>query len=144
MEVRRFSKEDNIDDVSRVYALSWKAAYSGLIPRDYLDSIPENRWSEYLAGVLPGLWLACDGGKITGVCTYAPARDKDCSDWGEIVSLYVLPCAYRKGIGTKLLRASMDSLLSMGYESLFLWAFEENYSARSFYEKTVFHKAETK
>lgn len=33
MEVRRFSEKDNIDGVSRVYALSWKAAYSGFIPR---------------------------------------------------------------------------------------------------------------
>lgn len=96
MEIRRFTENDSIPDVSRVYALSWKAAYSKFISRDYLCSIKENAWYEYLAGVLPNLWLASECGQIIGVCTYGPARDKACRAWGEIVSLYT---CFRKPTG---------------------------------------------
>lgn len=138
MEIRRFTEKDNLGDVSRVYALSWKAAYSKFIPRDYLCSIKENEWNEYLAGVLPNLWLASEGGQIIGACTYGSARDKACRAWGEIVSLYLLPRAYGKGYGTKLLRAAMDSLFEMGCGSVYLWVFEDNHTARRFYEKNGF------
>lgn len=138
MEIRRLTENDSICDVSRVYALSWKAAYSKFIPRDYLCSIKENAWYEYLAGVLPNLWLASECGQIIGVCTYGPARDKACRAWGEIVSLYLLPGAARKGYGTKLLRAAMDSLFEMGCGSVYLWVFEDNHTARRFYEKNGF------
>lgn len=139
MEIRRFSSEsDNIDEISRVYAQSWKTAYRTFIPQAYLDSIEENRWSEYLTGVLPNLWLACENGRITGVCTYAPARDSAYVGWGEIVSLYLLPQACGKGIGKKLLLASMESLNAMGLHNIYLWAFEDNLTARRFYEKNGF------
>ena len=48
MEIRRFLKTDNIDNVSRVYAQSWKSAYRGIVPQDYLDNISENKWSKIL------------------------------------------------------------------------------------------------
>lgn len=139
MEIRRFSLQcDNIDELSRVYAQAWKSAYSKFLPRDYLFSIKENAWFEYLSGALPNLWLASEGGQITGVCTYGPARDKAYRTWGEIASLYLLPQACGKGTGQKLLLASMDSLNAMGFHNIYLWAFKENFPARRFYEKNGF------
>jgi len=138
MEIRRFSETDNIDDVSRVYAQSWKSAYRGIVPQDHLDNIPQNRWSEKLSKELSNLWVVSDGKRIIGSSTYAPARDEKYGGWGEIISIYLLPEYFHQGIGTKLLRASMDALFAMGYGSLYLWVLEENRSARRFYEKNGF------
>jgi len=41
MEIRKLSPEDDRNALSRVYEKSWKHAYSGIIPQDYLDSIPQ-------------------------------------------------------------------------------------------------------
>ncbi|MDD4159496.1 MAG: GNAT family N-acetyltransferase [Synergistaceae bacterium] len=142
MEIRRFLETDNIDDVSRVYAKSWKSAYCGIVPQDYLDSIPENRWSKILINELSNLWIVSDGKQIIGSSTYALARDEKYSGWGEIISIYLLPSYFHLGIGTKLLRASMNELFSMGYENIYLWVLEDNFSARRFYEKNGFKMKE--
>lgn len=138
MEIRRFTEKDNIGDVSRVYALSWKAAYSEFIPRDYLRSIKENAWYEYLAGVLPSLWLASECGQIIGACTYGPARDEACRAWGETVSLYLLPRRRRERVRDKAAARGYGSLFEMGCGSVYLWVFEDNHTARRFYEKNGF------
>lgn len=138
MEIRRFLESDDIDEVSRVYAQSWKSAYSGIVPQDYLDGIAENRWSQILVSELSNLWVVSNGKQIIGSSTYAPARDEKYAGWGEIISIYLLPEYFHLGIGTKLLRASMGELFSMGYGNLYLWVLEDNRSAREFYEKNGF------
>lgn len=138
MQIRRFLETDNIDDVSFVYAQSWKTAYKGIIPQEYLDRIHETRWSGILVNELSNLWIVCDGKKIIGSSTYAPAKNKEYCGWGEIISIYLLPSYFHRGIGTKLLRASMNELFSMGYDNLYLWVLEENHLARQFYEKNGF------
>lgn len=138
MQIRRFSKEDAIDEVSRVYAQSWKATYIGIVPQAYLDGIPENRWSKFLVNERSNLWIAREENQIIGASTYARSRDQQYSDWGEIISLYLIPSYLHQGIGTKLLQASMNELFPMGFHRLFLWVLEENHSARRFYEKNGF------
>lgn len=139
MEIRRFSEDDDIDNVSRVFALSWKTAYKGIVPQDYLNNIPENRWSKLLINELSNLWLISEGDQIVGASTYAPARDEKYQGWGEIISIYLIPSLYHKGCGTELLKASMRELFMMGYDKIYLWVLEDNYSARKFYEKNGFH-----
>ena len=64
MEIRRFSESDNINDVSRVYALSWKLAYVGIVSQDYLDSISEDQWSKILVNELSNMWIVSEGQQI--------------------------------------------------------------------------------
>ncbi len=138
MEVRRFRETDDIDDVSRVYAQSWKSAYRDIVPQDYLDSIPENRWSKTLSNELSNLWIVSDGDQIIGSSTYAPARDDKFDGWGEIISIYLHPSYFHLGIGSKLLHASVNALFAMGYNNIYLWVLEDNHLARRFYEKNGF------
>lgn len=87
---------------------------------------------------LSHLWVVSDGNNIIGSSTYAPARDKSYDTWGEIISIYLLPAYFHKGIGTNLLHASMNELFSMGYSNIYLWVLEGNHSAREFYDKNGF------
>ena len=43
MEIRYITPTDDIMAISRIYEESWKYTYKGLIPQDYLESIPEGR-----------------------------------------------------------------------------------------------------
>ena len=41
MEIRYHSESDDRKEISRIYEESWKYAYRGIIPQEYLDAIPE-------------------------------------------------------------------------------------------------------
>ena len=138
MEIRYITPSDDRLAVSRVYEESWKHAYRGIIPQDYLDSIPEGRWAANID--CPG-WktLVCvDSGQIVGASSFCSSRLAEFAGWGEIVSLYLLPAHMGKGYGKALLEAAVRELNRMGYASLFLWVLEENQRARRFYERAGF------
>ena len=138
MEIRPVRPEDDRLAISRVYEESWKVAYAGLIPRDYLDALPPGRW----AGVpdAPGLHslVALEGGQIVGTCCYCAARLDGMEGWGELVSLYLLPPFWGRGIGRALLLAAEADLRAMGFDALYLWVLEGNRRARRFYERMGF------
>ncbi len=138
MEIRQLLPQDIIDDVSRVFALSWKDAYRGIVPQNYLDNLALNRWSVALEKERFNLWVAEDNGQIVGVASHGAARDEQYPAWGELRAIYLLPTVYRMGIGSKLLHASMQSLFNAGYDDIYLWVLEENHVARRFYEKNGF------
>ena len=46
MEIRFADKNDDLLEISGIYERSWKYAYKGIIPQNYLDSIPAGRWGE--------------------------------------------------------------------------------------------------
>lgn len=138
LEIRGYRQTDDTDEISRIYALSWKTAYRGLIPDVFLDDISETRWSPLLEAKSNHMLLALEDGKPVGVSTYCEARGEALKGWGEIVSLYLLPSHYRKGIGSKLFSAVVDMLADEGYSDIYLWVLEKNRSARAFYEKNGF------
>ncbi|MFB0920937.1 MAG: GNAT family N-acetyltransferase [Oscillospiraceae bacterium] len=138
LEIRHCGEGDDIDEISRIYALSWKTAYRGLIPDDYLDSISETRWSPLLRTESNRLLLALEDGKPVGASTYCEAREEKMKGWGEIISLYLLPSHYRKGIGSKLFSAAIAALTDEGYSEIYLWVLEGNQAARAFYERNGF------
>ena len=135
MEYRLFQSGDDLRQVSRIYAQSWKSAYRGIVPQDYLDALPEDRWVKPLSRDVDCLWLAFNGTLPVGAATFGPARDKAMAGWGELVSIYLLPEYQGKGIGTALFQKAVHSLQNCGYTNLYLWVLEENHNARRFYEK---------
>lgn len=39
MKIRKIKKSDDINAIGKIYEKSWKYAYNGIIPKDYLDGI---------------------------------------------------------------------------------------------------------
>ncbi len=119
----RPAKPEDAAAIGKIYCDSWKAAYKGIVPQDYLDSLtPEDRTinpADYLV-------LESEEGVVFGL-----ARP----DWGELRAIYLLPEYWRKGSGTALFQAAEAELGRRGYSRYFLWAFCENAQARRFYEK---------
>jgi len=142
MEIRHYRDGDNLRDISRIYARSWKSAYRGIVPQEYLDALPEDRWAPLMEKEKRQLLLAADGDTLIGASTWGPARDGAYADWSEIVSIYLLPEYFRQGVGTALFRAAEAELVARGHDRIYLWVLEDNMPARRFYEKTGLVSAE--
>ena len=87
MEIRLMNDSDDRKAISKIYEESWKFAYQGLIPQDYLDGIPTGNWAK--AVDTPG-WntlLMLDGDQIVGTASYCHSRFEDWKDYGEIISI---------------------------------------------------------
>lgn len=138
MEIRKYKEGDSFDAISRVYAMSWKVAYCQMVPQRYLDELSEVRWAPLMQKEKDRLLLVIDGGEIIGAATYGAAREKNYAGWGEIVSLYLLPAYYRKGIGSRLLQRAAKELANLGFDQIYLWVLRENQAARRFYEANGF------
>lgn len=131
MIVRPANPEDAAA-IGKIYCESWKAAYRGIVPQDYLDSLtPDDRQinpANYLV-------LESEEGVVFGLANIGASRDKERPDWGELRAIYLLPEFWRKGAGTALFQAAETKLRQMGFSRYFLWVLTENIRARQFYEK---------
>lgn len=126
------------DAVSRIYEESWKYAYKGIVPQDYLDALQTGDWALNLEH--PDLrTLVCDAdGVLVGACSFGPSRLPQFPRWGEIVSLYLLPAYMGKGCGKMLLESAIAELKRQGYKDVLLWVLEKNDRAKAFYRRSGF------
>lgn len=138
MEIRYLQKDDDRSTVSNIYEESWKYAYQGIVPQEYLDSIPKGYWALNLDKEGVYSLVMTEQGKLIGTSSFSKSRWTDFSDFGEIISIYLLPGYMGRGYGRHLLNAVVSELQKLGFRDIFLWVLEENIRARRFYEKCGF------
>lgn len=138
MEIRYIMPADNRIAISNVYEQSWKYAYRDIIPQDYLNSIPEGQWTSTLDNQDRNTLICIDNDKIIGTSSFGKPRFEQFQNYGEIISIYLLPDYIGKGYGKILMKAVLSELKKQGYENIFLWVLEENKRARNFYEQYGF------
>lgn len=138
MEIRQMMHSDDIYSIAKIYVESWKFAYEGIIPQDYLDRLMPDIWVENLKKSERHSLIAIERGRYIGVASYSKSRMKEFADWGEIISIYLFPEYIGKGCGKKLLTAALTELKKLGYYHVFLWVLEDNVRARAFYENMGF------
>ncbi len=138
MEIRHIQENDDRLSVSNIYEEGWKFAYRGIVPQDYLDSIPPGRWVPYLDQDGVHSLMMTEDGKLIGTSSYSRSRTAQFHDFGEIISIYLLPEYMGRGYGRLLLEAAVKELEKLGYEDIFLWVLAENRNARKFYERCGF------
>lgn len=131
---------DDAAGIARVRAESWRAAYRGIVPDSYLDSIDVDEWAERQRRNMEEQpdnlvsLVAETQGLIAGWAASGPNRDPSLDYAGELYTIYLLPEYQRRGIGSALIASSARWLVSQGMDSMILWVLEENHPARSFYE----------
>lgn len=138
MEIRYITKNDNPLEISKIYESSWKYAYKGIIPQDYLDSIPTGQWADGINKSNLNSLVLIENGKMIGTASFCKSRWEDYSDYGELVSIYFLPDYIEKGYGKLLLNKCIEELKQYGFNKVLLWVLEDNHKARKFYEKYGF------
>ena len=141
MHIREATAQD-AHLISRIIARSWRGAYQGLINPVYLARLPEEYWLPAMRGWLSSGrlygFIAEVNGEAMGSVICGRGRDDDHADWGEIASLYVLPEAMGRGVGSSLMKTAIDALRSDGYEHIYLWCIAGNDRADAFYQRHGF------
>ena len=69
-----------------------------------------------------------------GTASFCKSRFAEYAEYGEIVSIYLLPKYIGKGYGSKLLSTAIGELRK-SYNDIFLWVLDDNKRAKKFYEK---------
>ena len=142
MDIRPARLQD-APEIADVHVRSWQAAYRGLLPQAYLDSLDPaqrvGRWERSLSAADSdgGTLVADAGGYLAGFVSYGPARDDDADSQraGEIYAIYLMPAAWDGGIGRQLMVTALDRLGEAGlFDQVILWVLDSNARARRFYE----------
>ena len=94
MEIRYIASSDDRTAISRIYEKSWKHAYKGIVPQDYLDAIPVGLWAKCFDD--PGVYtlIFIENGRIVGTSSFSKSRLAQYPYSGEVRSLYI-----RKPVG---------------------------------------------
>jgi GNAT superfamily N-acetyltransferase len=128
--------------IAEIGVLGWQAAYRGLLPHDLLAGLSvgprEVAWRSMLEsdpeGAAPA-WVAESDSRVVGFLSGGPPRDEDVPlPAAEVYAIYVLPEAWRRGVGRALLTTAVEHWRARGATTLVLWVLEANARGRAFYE----------
>jgi L-amino acid N-acyltransferase YncA len=132
----RIAAVEDVDEIVRLQADTWRTAYAGLLPAAALEQVagPQARAAWAAAVTAPDgsrVLVATEGDWTVGfaavsVVTGAP-------EWGEIAVLVVEPRWGRRGHGGRLLAAAAGHLDGLGARYGMAWVAEADTATRRFY-----------
>ncbi|QQG36532.1 MAG: GNAT family N-acetyltransferase [Micavibrio aeruginosavorus] len=141
----RSAAPDDAAALARIHIAGWRASYTGLVEKSFLDALDETQrtqdWVKWLSEGVEAL-LAHDGnGNPAGFVSFnrlmtpppgmSPVRPLYTS---EILAIYILPDYWRQGLGQQLMRAAAARLKEKKHKSLCLWVLERNARGNAFYK----------
>ena len=138
MEIRFIDRNDSLTGISNIYEQSWKYAYKGIVPQSYLDSIPSGHWADRITKAEMKNLVMLENDLLIGTASICRSRWEQYKEYGEIVSIYLLPDYIGQGFGRLLLERCVAELEKQGYKHILLWVLEDNLRARRFYENNGF------
>lgn len=136
----REAKPQDAHSVARVHVDTWRTAYSGIIPDDYLNGLSYEKAERSGPASLcvnrdnKCLYVAeTDYNTIVGFAIGGAERGNIDEYDGELYAIYVLQEYQKTGIGKQLVSSVAQYLSSFSMNSMLVWVLEAN-SARGFYE----------
>lgn len=140
VRVREATIED-VDAIARVHVETWKGAYRGQIPDDYLASLTvdarADAWREWWSRGQIGdqeIFVAEADGVLVGFVNVGPSRDQGAGgETGEVRAIYVLPEYWDRHVGSALMRRGIDAMRPH-YREAVLWTLATNDRGKRFYE----------
>ena len=138
MALVRSARPDDSRRLAEIHVTSWREAYEGLLPDEFLRALSVNSrqewWSRRLTALEKGgevlIVADSDMGSPEGFAFLGPCSATE----GELYAIYLDPRRWRHGLGTTLLGAAERTLHQGGFSQAILWVLEGNQRGRSFYE----------
>ncbi|MCI0360406.1 MAG: GNAT family N-acetyltransferase [Planctomycetaceae bacterium] len=129
--------------IATIHVQSWQAAYQGIIPADYLQSLSVERreavWRELLDKKDSQTFVAEEQGAVQGWINIGPSRDVDAPrQTAEVWALYVDPLFWGRGFGAALWAEALKRCTQMGFTEVTLWVLRDNHRAIRFYRAAGF------
>jgi GNAT superfamily N-acetyltransferase len=129
------------DTVAALHATSWRSAYRGMLPDDFLDNGLDAERQAVWRKRLQASPLASAFGVIAedadgGMVGFAYVVTNEDPVWGTLLdNLHVHPDAKGGGIGRQLLQAVARQLGPDHTQPLYLWVLDANEPAKRFYAR---------
>ena len=138
-------REAHISDaagIARVHVDTWRSAYAGIVPADYLAALSYEKMVKKRIESLEKPWPdaktfvadAGDAGGIVGFAVGGHERNGHPVFKGELFAIYVSETYQNRGIGRQLVVEIVKHLRTLGLSSMLTWALADNPYSR-FYEK---------
>ena len=123
--------------IAQIHVGTWRVAYAGIVPDDYLASLSEEQrtksWQQRLTDGRTIIWVAEKDERVIGWVAGGASRDADAQGEAEVYAIYVSSQHWDCGVGRELM-AKMEASLPDG-PSTTLWVLRDNQRAIRFYEK---------
>ena len=130
VQIRRAGSRD-LPAIAAIHAASWKDAYRGILPDNYLRHGVvvdlQRHWQTVELRPDDVILVADDNGIAGFVAVW-------CRPEPFIDNLHVTPEMRSRGLGRALLEAAAACLMQMGRSTAYLWVLEANRRALAFYE----------
>jgi len=126
--------------IARLQVDSYRTAYAGLIPQDYLDHFTydeqEQDWREWLVSHAEDILLVAvdDREEVIGYVLARLQADIYPGHDAEIMAMHVRREFQRQGVGKALWQHVVQELHQRGCQSVMLWTLQGN-PVRAWYEK---------
>ena len=131
-----------IDDaavIARIHVATWRSAYRGLLPDDFLASLSEDhyeeRWKRTLSESAARVYVAETPEGVVGFASGGRERAGEDHFSGELYAIYILRQAQGRGHGRRLVQAVAAGLRELELEDMIVWVLRDNAAARRFYER---------
>lgn len=125
--------------IARVHVATWRTAYRGLLPDDFLASLREptyaERWQRALADETTRVYVAENAQGVIGFVSGGRERAGEDGFSGELYAIYILEEAQGHGHGRRLVQAVVGGLRELGLTDMIVWVLRDNAPARAFYER---------
>lgn len=127
--------------IARVHIASWREAYAGIVPNEYLASLDidqrESLWSEVITRATSSTWIAEVALRTVGFANLGPSRDEDADPADlELYAIYLDPEAWGLGVARDLMRTLLSEVPATS--AVTLWVLADNDRARHFYRRHGF------
>lgn len=130
--------------MAEVHVATWRSAYRGLLPDDFLAglSVDDRRamWERVIPRDDTTVLVAATGEDVIGFCAAGRPIEEDLRTSGtvQLWTLYVLESAWSTGAGRDLWLAAERELRDLGAERVVLWVLDGNERAIRFYRRAGF------
>jgi ribosomal protein S18 acetylase RimI-like enzyme len=129
---------DDADELAAVLVASWRAAYAGLLPAEFLADLDVaargQQWREILGAGSGTALVAHRADRMAGFVAVGPALDGAPGE-GALYAIYVDPASWGTGIGHRLHEAGLQALREQGFAEVGLWVLRDNARAITFYQR---------
>lgn len=130
----------DVDDIVRIQARTWRAAYAGLVPDAALEDLSSDdaraAWTDAVhAGEGYHVLVAVEGEHTVGFCAAAYYAGTQGASIAEVSALLVEPRWGRRGHGGRLLAAAAAALRGHDAEQGRAWVPERDEASRRFYAR---------
>jgi ribosomal protein S18 acetylase RimI-like enzyme len=131
--------QEDAEAIARVHVATWRSAYRGVLPDEFLGSLTEahyaDRWRRVIGDGSSSVHVVEQVEGIVGFASGGRERAGENGFAGELYAIYVLDSAQRQGHGRGLVRAVAGALRDMKLKDMIVWVLRDNRPARRFYER---------